>query len=129
MPRPGMNIAALERLLEERRSEISKLLKKRGEVEKQLRALDRKIDKLEGGVGGRRGGPGSRARNDQPLADVIESVMRQKGKPMKVAEIVEGAIASGYKSNSDNFSGIVNQNLIKDKRFENVSRGLYQLKK
>ena len=35
----------------------------------------------------------------------------------------------GYKSNSANFRGIVNQTLIKEKQFAQASRGMYQLKK
>ena len=36
---------------------------------------------------------------------------------------------SGYRSNSANFRSIVNQTLIKDKRFGSAGRGVYQLKK
>jgi hypothetical protein len=54
--------------------------------------------------------------------------MRDGGKPMSVSEIMEAASASGYRSGSANFRGIVNQTLIKDKRFAQVSRGVYQLK-
>ena len=43
---------------------------------------------------------------------------------------MEAVKANGYRSSSDNFRGIVNQTLIKEKkRFTAPSRGLYQLKK
>jgi hypothetical protein len=77
--------------------------------------------------GTRRGG-GRRARNAQSLLDAIEGVLRSAGKPMKVAEIMEGVLATGYRSSSDNFRGIINQTLIKDKRFGSVERGVYELK-
>src|SRR3712207_8218784 len=53
---------------------------------------------------------------------------REGGKTMSVGEIVEAVERSGYRSNSANFRGIVNQTLIKDKRFQQAGRGQYQLK-
>jgi hypothetical protein len=46
-----------------------------------------------------------------------------------VGEIVDAVLAGGYHSKSANFRGIVNQTLIKDKRFVSSGRGVYQLKK
>ena len=134
MPRPAsmsnFNIAQLERALQERRSEITRLERQRAELQRKLDGLDRQIEKLGGSIGGRRGGGrGVRARNEQSLVDVIESVMRSSGKPMRVGDIVDAVQAGGYRSNSANFRGIVNQTLIKErKRFGQVERGLYQLK-
>ena len=55
--------------------------------------------------------------------------MKGKGKAMRVGEIVEAVQAGGYRSNSANFRGIVNQTLIKErKRFAAADRGLYQLR-
>jgi hypothetical protein len=51
------------------------------------------------------------------------------GKPMKVGDITDAAQKAGYRSNSANFRSIVNQTLIKDKRFSSAGRGVYQLKK
>jgi hypothetical protein len=64
------------------------------------------------------------------LNDSIEGLLRKKGDAMSVGDIVSGVLAAGYNSKSANFRGIVNQALIKDKRFVKAgSRGLYQLKK
>jgi hypothetical protein len=126
-----MNIAELERVLEERRSELGKLARQRSELEKRLTALDRQMARVGGGAGhfGRRRGRGSRARNEHSLTETIEVVMKGSSKPMKVPDIVNGVLSSGYQSSSANFKGIVNQTLIKDKRFQQVERGVYQLKK
>ena len=131
MPRVGLNIAELERVLEVRRSELSKLTRQRSDLEKRIGAINRQIARVGGGSlgGGRRRGRGGRARNEQSLTDTIEGVMKGSGKPMKVPDIVEGVLSSGYQSSSANFKGIVNQTLIKDKRFQQVERGVYQLKK
>jgi hypothetical protein len=129
MARVGMNITELERVLEERRSELSKLTRQRSDLEKRLSALDRQIARVggTGAVGRRR--RGGRARNEHSLTDTIEGVMKGSSKPMRVPDIVEGVLSSGYQSHSANFKGIVNQTLIKDKRFQQVERGVYQLKK
>ena len=55
--------------------------------------------------------------------------MRDNGKPMRVGEILEAVSATGYRSNSANFRGIINQTLIKErKRFNQAERGTYALK-
>ena len=136
MARPAtaaFNIAQLERILQDRRSELNRLERQRSELQRKLDGLDRQITKLNGSLRGRRAsggaGSGTRARNEHSLVEVIESVMRDSGKPMRVGDIVEAVQAGGYRSNSANFRGIVNQTLIKErKRFSAAERGLYQLK-
>jgi hypothetical protein len=141
MARPAsgnnFNIAQLERVLEEKRSELEKLRRQRADAQKKLNQIDRMIERVGGGMNGsgRRGGgggggmtAGGRARNARSLMDTLEAVLRETGRPMKVSEIMEAAIASGYRSGSANFRGIVNQTLIKDKRFGQVERGTYELK-
>ena len=134
MARPNtginFNIAQLERILNDRRSELTKLERQRGELQRKLDGLDRQIMKLGGlkGIRGRLGG-GGRARNPRSLIETIEDVMRSNGKAMRVGEIVDAVTATGYRSNSANFRGIVNQTLIKErKRFGQADRGLYELK-
>jgi hypothetical protein len=46
-----------------------------------------------------------------------------------VGDIVDKVLATDYRSHSANFRGIVNQTLIKDKRFTSAGRGMYQLRK
>ncbi len=136
MPRPStgstLNIAELEKILEERRNELLRLRKQRTDLEKDISGIDRQIEKL-GGAGSngsrRRSGAGSRARNEKSLNDTIAQVFSEANKAMRVTEIVEAVLATGYRSGSANFKGIVNQALIKDKRFAQVERGIYQLKK
>ena len=137
MARPSsganLNIADLERMLEDRKNELNKLLRQRSDLQKRVDQIDRQIERLGGGAVGRRGGRGGRgggrARNERSLMDTIEAVMREAGRAMKVHEIVEAVEATGYRSNSANFRGIVNQTLIKDrKRFVPTDRGVYQLK-
>ena len=134
-PASGTNltIAQLQRVLNEKQSELQKLERQRANLQKKLSVIDRQIDRVGGGINGsRRGGggltAGGRARNEHSLLDTIEGVLRGGGKPMKVQEILDGVLATGYRSGSANFRGIINQTLIKDKRFGQVQRGVYELK-
>ena len=126
----AFNIAQLERILQDRRSELTRLERQRSELQRKLDGVERQIVKLNGSMRGRRGGGrGIRARNEHSLIEVIEMAMRSHRKPMRVGEIVDAVQAGGYRSNSANFRGIVNQTLIKErKRFSAAERGLYELK-
>lgn len=131
MPRPStgtnLSLAELNQIMESRRADLQKLRKERSDLQRELDRVDRQIFRIEG-AGGRRGGNG-RVRNEKSLNDTIEDVLRAGGKPMPVGDIMEGVLKTGYRSNSANFRGIVNQTLIKDKRFHATERGLYAIKK
>ncbi len=123
----GLSIDQLEQMLNARRSQIQKLERQRSKIARKLDAIEDRIRQLGGmGRGGRSTG---RARNEQSLIEVIEFVLKGAAKPLKVGDIVEAVKSRGYRSRSANFRGIVNQTLIKDKRFASASRGVYQLKK
>ena len=132
-PAGGTNLtsAQLQRVLSEKQSELNKLHRQRADLEKRLNLIDRQIARVGGGASNGRGGRGGggRARNEHSLLDTIESVLSKTGKPMKVGDIMDGVLATGYRSGSANFRGIINQTLIKDKRFGQVQRGVYGLKK
>ena len=136
MARPAngskLSIAQLERLLMGRKAELQDLQRERNQAARRLEEIDARIRELGGSARGGRGGNGGggrRVRNEKSLNDTIEAVLSKNGKPMKVGDIAEAVQASGYRSNSANFRGIVNQTLIKDKRFTSSERGTYQLKK
>ena len=129
----GLAIADLQRMLDQRQNELKRLKKRRAQIERELASVDRDIARIEGaaggGGGGRRGGAGSRARNEHSLVDTMEAVLQKKGGAMSVGDIVEAVQATGYRSNSANFRGIINQQLIKErKRFQKAGRGMYQVK-
>jgi hypothetical protein len=70
----------------------------------------------------------TRVKNERSLIDTIGDVLGAAGGPVGVGDIVSGVLATGYRTNSDNFRNIVNQQLIKEKKFQNAGRGLYQLR-
>ena len=139
MPRLGTGaytIAQLEQMLDKCKNERQKLERERNKVARRLQQLDSRIHALGGngsGRGGRGGagggGAGSRVRNEKSLTEMLESVLGKSNKPMKVGDIAHAVQSGGYRTNSANFRGIVNQTLIKDKRFTSAGRGLYQMKK
>jgi len=67
-------------MLSERKSGLQKLRKQRGEAQRKVDAIDREIEKLGGGSGGRRGGfsAGGRARNEVSLVSAIETVPEEE---------------------------------------------------
>ena len=139
MPRLGTgaySIAQLEQMLNKCKNERQKLERERNKVARRLQQLDSRIHALGGngsGRGGRGGagggGAGSRVRNEKSLTEMLEGVLGKSGKPMKVGDIADAVQSGGYRTNSANFRGIVNQTLIKEKQFSSAGRGLYQLKK
>jgi hypothetical protein len=138
MPRIGSGaytIAQLEQMLDKCKNERQKLERERNKVARRLQQLDSRIHALggngsgRGGRGGAGGGAGSRVRNEKSLVEMLEGVLGKSNKPMKVGDIADAVQSGGYRTNSANFRGIVNQTLIKDKRFTSAGRGLYQMKK
>jgi hypothetical protein len=132
MPRIAnrFTISQLENMLSSKRNRLDSLAHERSQLQKQLDALDTKIRSLGGGRMGGGVNAGGRARNEKSLVESIEAVLAKSGKPTSVGDILDGVQASGYRSNSANFRGIINQTLIKErKRFSNAGRGLYALKK
>ena len=132
MPRPSngvnLSLSQLERMLNQRRRDLSRLSRKRAAAQRKLDDIDEKLRRLGGNGISIRGG-GRRARNDKPLVEVIHEVLQKSARPLRVSAIAEAVSSAGYRSNSDNFRGIVNQMLIKDNRFTSQNRGFYQLKK
>lgn len=124
----GMSIAQLEQVLAGRKAELNQKQKEHSRLLGRLHELEADIRQLGGSAGrrGRRGRGGG--RNAKSLVETLDEVLKG-GKPMKVGDITEAAQKSGYRSNSENFRSIVNQTLIKDKRFVSAGRGVYQIKK
>lgn len=74
---------------------------------------------------GRRG----RRAAGHTLQDYLVDVLKKAEGPMRVKDLMAEVKKAGYKTDSKDFYGIVAAALRDKKKFENVSRGLYQLKK
>jgi hypothetical protein len=126
-----LSIAELERILGRRRAELTSLTQERDRLQRQLATIDNKIRGLAGqGATSLVNNGGGRAKNATSLIETLLQVLGKSSKPMTVSDILQGVLDGGYRSTSPNFRGIVNQTLIKErKRFANVGRGVYALKK
>lgn len=132
-PLASMTAQELERELRRRQRRASttvrRLTARRERLLAKVTELDAEIAKLGGRVrGGGGGGPGSRprAKNDSNLADALLKLLAKA--PLSVTDAAEAVQKAGYVTTSPSFRTIVNQTLIKDKRFKRVSRGQYQAK-
>src|SRR3954470_11901022 len=106
-PAASFSIAALESMLQQKRNEIAKLRKQRTAVERELSTIDRRIESLGGGRAGRAGG--GRSKNSKSLVATMSDILSKSAKPMQVGDIVQKVQDAGYRSNSANFRGLVNQ--------------------
>jgi hypothetical protein len=121
----------LQQMLDTSRRKLTVLQKQRDRVQKKLDKIDRKIASIAGGRVAAAGGRGGRgpAQNAKSLVATMEGVLKDAGKPLPVGDILDRVRAAGYRSNSANFRALINQTLIKEKRFTPTGRGVYQLKK
>lgn len=124
----GLSLAQLEKLMRERRAEITRLCRIRDRLQAKLDDVQAKLREVSGGtIAGVTGA--MRARNHSSLQEMIHRVLGKAESPLSVGDIMDRVSEAGYRSTSGNFRGIVNQTLIKDKRFAKAGRGLYQIKK
>jgi hypothetical protein len=127
----NVSLEALEKEIGRRSKLLPSLIAKRDELNCQIAELEtlgsRGRKARPGRASAKRVKRGRRAKNKLSLADALAAVLKGK-KAMGVAEATEAVLASGYKTTSAAFKSIVNQTLIKDKRFGSVSRGQYALK-
>src|SRR4051794_25145934 len=119
MARPSstgaMTIAQLENVLNNRRAQLNQLVKERSKAQQKLDAIERQISRLAGrGMASSSSGGGGRVRNEASLVQTMENILKSTSKPMPVGDITEAVLKTGYKTNSANFRGIVNQTLIKE---------------
>ncbi|MEZ6242442.1 MAG: hypothetical protein R3B57_05305 [Phycisphaerales bacterium] len=118
-----MSTDALARELSRRQQTVRRLEKRRDKIAAELEKIEAELAAL-GGLGGVSiGGVRKRPKNDANLADSLAEVL--KNKTLSVTEVADAVRQAGYRTSAENFRTIVNQTLIKDKRFKRVSRGQY----
>ena len=121
---PELSLAQLEKLMQRRRAEVTRLSRVRDKLQQKLDEVQAKLDAISGSEGR----AGARARNHSSLQKIIHQVLTDAGGPLSVGDILDRVHESGYRSKSGNFRGIVNQTLIKDKRLTKAGRGMYQVR-
>jgi len=125
----AMTTAELRAELRRRDSSLRKLENRREKLARQLVEVEGEIRSMGGtaDIGTTaRGMVRRRPRNDMNLADSLVKMLT--GKTMSVTEAAEKVVEAGYRTTAANFRTIVNQTLIRDKRFKKISRGQYTSK-
>ncbi len=122
----SLSISDLQSLISDRKKKVGELKRDRRKLRTALAKIEKQLSRV-GVAGGRKGAGRIRPENAKPLVEVIYSVLKDAKGPIRVPEIADRVQASGYRSSSDRFTAIVNQTLIKDKKFKAASRGHYTL--
>ncbi|RMH26317.1 MAG: hypothetical protein D6692_09460 [Planctomycetota bacterium] len=117
----ALSVAELQLELRRRQREVNKLVRRRDKLAAELAELNAQIADLGGAAGGLT--PTGRTRNAMTLPDALYQVLQ--GRTMSVTDAADAVRAAGYHSTAANFRTMVNQALLKDKRFKKVSRGQY----
>jgi hypothetical protein len=114
-----LSINDIEKLLKRRRTRLRSLERKKGNLLKQVGSVDREISRIHGSMG--RGpslyeGSSNKGRrlpkNSKSARLYILDVLTSNKKALRPREIADAVLAAGYKSDSENFAVIVNQNLL-----------------
>ncbi len=146
----GFSLADLKRLFDEKASEVERLQAQRSELQASLDAVDAAIaasmgdraavrapgkrgpgrpPKAAAAVATRGGRKGKRGpRGEGGLQNMIRTVLGAAKEPMKLADIAEKVLASGYQTASTRFAVIVGQRLSEMGDVKKAGRGLYTLK-
>jgi len=128
---------ALHAELRRRRRTSSALARQRARLLARLEALDAKIREFGGEIVRAVRGAGAdavagrarlaarrkRPKNSMSLEEALAKVL--KGRTLGVTEASGAVRKAGYRTTSPNFRTIVNQTLIKSRKFRKVSRGKY----
>lgn len=116
-----MSITQLQSEIKRREKFTRSLQRRREKLLQQLAEVEAEIASHGALSGGGRGG--RRPRNESNLPEALVGVL--SGKTMSVTEAADAVQKAGYITTSPNFRTIVNQALIRDKRFKRVGRGQY----
>ncbi len=134
MAKKSLSLAELLAELNRHRKKLPALRKQADALRAKLAAVEAEISTLEGAhspaAAKRAGGApkAKRPRNKTNLGEAIVAVL-SKDKPMSIAEIVAAVQKNGYRTTSRNFSTIVHQAIMTEKkRIARAERGLYILK-
>ena len=127
-----LSVAVLERLLTKRRSLLDTLTRRRDQLRKNLEKIEHRIASLAGRNGG---GPGKvtrrrkRPKNAKPLHQVVTEILSKSKTGFPLAKLAQKVLASGYKSNSSNFTNVLYQCLYNDSKIVHDGKtGNYRLK-
>ncbi len=122
----GASTVELRAELARRSRELKRLETRRAKLITQLEEVETEIASYGGPAAGgltASGRPRKRPKNTMTLEEALARVL--KGRTMSVTEVSEAVQEAGYRTSSSTFRTIVNQTLIKSKKFKKVGHGKY----
>jgi hypothetical protein len=125
---PELSVAALERLLNQKREKLQRLEAARIGMAEKLAALDGEIAALRGKgwsasnepaapaaqKAGKKAKPGRRMKrgeNALPLREVVRGILQQHKAGLTLKELADEVLATGYQSSSNNFKNVLYQSI------------------
>ena len=129
-----MTVSQLERLLEQKRSTLSGLQKRRDRLQHELAGVEKRIASVGGS--GAKGGEGrrrkvqKRPRNEKTLLEVVLEVLGANKKGLTLNDLSDKVLETGYKTGSVKFSNTVYQCLYNntDKIVVDPATRMFRLK-
>jgi hypothetical protein len=128
----GFSVADLERILEDRKTQLQDLAKRRDQAQKELDKLDAEIQDLVGPGGnvGRFRKRRRRVKNEMSLRAVVLEILGKNKKGFTLADLAEKVSETGYKSASRNFRNVLYQCLYNtDGIVHDDSTGCYRIER
>ena len=129
MPRVSSetSVAALKRMLSDRKAELSSLTKRRLKLQRELADVERRINAIAGMRG--RGRRGARPKNAKSLTQTVNDLLTKNKKGFTLDELSKKVLSTGYKTSSSNFKNVLYQCLYNSDVIGHDSRtGTYRLK-
>lgn len=130
-----LTVAQLERLLDQKKTLLNGLQKRREKLQAELNGVEKRISTVGGAKGEKTGRKSSRRghkrpRNDKTLLEVITEVLGQNKKGLLLGDLSDKVLATGYKTGSVKFSNTVYQCLYNNSKqiVCDPSTRLYRLK-
>ena len=114
-----LSVAALERMLETKKSKLEKFTKQRDQLQRKLETVEKKIAELSGPAGR---GPGKRVSRKRPknvksLKAFVREILGRSKKGLTLSALGEKVLAAGYKSKSKRFTNVLYQCLYGNDEF------------
>jgi chromosome segregation ATPase len=125
----GLSVADLERILDERKSQLQELGKRRDQLHKELEQLDDQIQSLVG-IAGRGRRRRRRIKNEASLRDVVVEILSKNKKGFTLADLQAKVGEAGYRSASKNFRNVLYQCLYNTEGIvHDENTGCYRMEK
>jgi benzoyl-CoA reductase/2-hydroxyglutaryl-CoA dehydratase subunit BcrC/BadD/HgdB len=126
----SLSLADLERQIDDRRSQVETLLRKRDQLAQEVERLDAEIQESLTTGGARRRAGRKRVKNEAPLRTVVLEVLRKNKKGLSLKDLAQRVKDTGYKSHSRTFSNVVYQCLYTTPEIVyDDATGLYRIKR